>query len=74
MNQFLPGLLRISLGPIQNCFTKIHGDIRTFVFITGVNDTGDRLFTGVTNNDTKLLPVSLLPGINYLHQLDYTGN
>jgi hypothetical protein len=39
-------------------FTKIRGDIRNFA---GVNDTGDKLFTGVSNNS---LPVSLTPVIN----------
>jgi len=31
-------------------FSKIRGDIRELMFITGVNDTGDKLFRGV--NDT----------------------
>ncbi len=31
-------------------FSKIRGDIRELMFITGVNDTGEKLFTGV--NDT----------------------
>ncbi len=31
-------------------FTKIRRDIQNFVFIAGVNDTGDELFTG--DNDT----------------------
>jgi hypothetical protein len=28
---------------------KIHGDIRNFVFIAGVNDTSNKLFTRVNN-------------------------
>ncbi len=31
-------------------FSKIRGDIRELMFITGVNDTGEKLFSGV--NDT----------------------
>jgi hypothetical protein len=34
------------------------------MFITGVNDTGDYLFTGVNNASEKLLPVMLLLAIN----------
>jgi hypothetical protein len=37
------------LGPFQ-IFRKIRGDIHNFVFVAGVNDTGNELFTGV--NDT----------------------
>jgi hypothetical protein len=37
------------LGPFQ-IFSKIPEDILQRMFITGVNDTGDKLFTGV--NDT----------------------
>ncbi len=38
------------LGPFR-IFSKIHEDILEWMFITGVNDTGDKLFTGV--NDTR---------------------
>ncbi len=31
-------------------FSKTRGDIRELLFITGANDTGDKLFSGV--NDT----------------------
>ncbi len=41
--------MSISLGPFR-IFSKIRGDIRECMLITGVNDTGDKLFTGV--NDT----------------------
>ncbi len=44
-----PGPPSISFGLFQ-IFSKIRGDIRECVFITGVNDAGDKLFTGV--NDT----------------------
>ncbi len=39
----------IPLGPFW-IFLKIRGDIREWIFIVGVNDTGDKLFSGV--NDT----------------------
>jgi hypothetical protein len=41
--------MSIRLGPFQ-ILMKIREDIHNFVFIAGVNDTGDELFTGV--NDT----------------------
>ncbi len=31
------------------------------MFITGVNDTGDKLFSGVNDTGDKFLPVSLTP-------------
>jgi hypothetical protein len=40
-------------------FLKILGDILNFVFIAGVNDNGDKLFTSVNATGDKLLPVSL---------------
>ncbi len=52
MNQFLRGpypTLSIPLGPFKICI-KILGDICNFVFIDGLIDTGDQLFTRVTNN------------------------
>ncbi len=39
----------IPLGPFW-IFSKIRRDIRELMFITGVNDTGEKLFSGV--NDT----------------------
>ncbi len=39
----------IPLEPLW-IFSKIHENIRELLFITGVNDTGDKLFSGV--NDT----------------------
>jgi hypothetical protein len=53
-----PGALEYFIRAISNFCTKIRGDIRNFVFITGVNDTGDKLFTGATNTGEKL---SLVP-------------
>ncbi len=42
---------KYSRGAIAK-FTKIQGDIRNFVFIAGVNNTDNKLFTGV--NDTAI--------------------
>ncbi len=42
-------IVSLTFGAILN-FSKIRGDIRELMFITGVNDTGDKLFRGV--NDT----------------------
>ncbi len=36
----------IPLGPFW-IFSKIRGDIRELMFITGVNDIGEKLFSGV---------------------------
>jgi hypothetical protein len=47
--------------------------IRNLVFIAGVNDTGDKLFTGVNNISDKLLTVSLLPAINFAAVVDNRG-
>jgi hypothetical protein len=41
---FVP--LSISLGPFR---MVVHGDVCNFVFIAGVNHTGDMLFTGANN-------------------------
>ncbi len=58
MNPFPPGPC-IPLGPFQ-IFTKILGDIRHFLFITGINDTTVKLFTDVndTGDKLELAPVS----------------
>jgi hypothetical protein len=39
--------------------------IRNFVFIAGINDIVEKLFTGVNETGDKLLVVSLLTVINY---------
>ncbi len=44
-----PGPLSIPLGSFQ-LFSKIRRDNREWMFISGVNDTGDKLFGG--DNDT----------------------
>jgi hypothetical protein len=47
--------MSIPLGKFR-IFTKIRGDTRNFVFIAGVVDTGDELFTGVIDiGDTGIV-------------------
>jgi hypothetical protein len=46
------GPMSIPLGPFQ-IFSKIRGDIHNFVFIAGVNDTGDKLVIGVNSTGDK---------------------
>ncbi len=36
-------------------FPKIRGDIRELMFITVVNDTGDKLFSGVNDTGKKFI-------------------
>ncbi len=36
-------------------FSKIRGDIRELLFITGVNDTGNKLFSGVNDTGKKFI-------------------
>ncbi len=36
-------------------FPKIRGDIRELMFITGVNDTGEKLFSGVNDTGKKFI-------------------
>jgi hypothetical protein len=62
MNQCPPGSQVFHWSHFE-FFRKIRGDIRELLFITGVNVTGNKLFSGV--NDT--LPVSLTPAINLCH-------
>ncbi len=45
----VPQAPKYSIGAFLN-FSKIRGDILELMFITGVNDTGDKLFSG--DNDT----------------------
>ncbi len=42
------------LGPFQ-IFSKILEDILEWMFITGVNDTDDKLFTGVNDTSDKFI-------------------
>ncbi len=46
------GPLSIPLGPFQ-IFSKIRRDNREWMFISGVNDTGDKLFGGVNDTGDK---------------------
>jgi hypothetical protein len=48
-------------------FSKIRGDIRERMFITGVNDTGDKLFTGSFTPPINLSSVSMTPANNPCH-------
>jgi hypothetical protein len=45
----------IPLEPFFWIFSKIRGDIRELVFITGVVDTGDKLFSGVNDTGEKCI-------------------
>ncbi len=49
-----PRPLSTPSGPFK-IFTKIRGDISSFVFIVGINDTGDKVFTGVNDTGDKFL-------------------
>ncbi len=42
------------LGPFR-IFSKIREDILEWMFIIGVNDTGDKFFTGVNNTGDKFI-------------------
>jgi hypothetical protein len=44
----------IPLG-LFGIFLKIRGDIREFMFITGVNDTGEKLFSSVNDTGEKFI-------------------
>ncbi len=44
----------IPLGPFW-IFSKIRGDIREWIFIAGVIDTGDKLFSGVNDTGEKFV-------------------
>ncbi len=49
-----PGPMSTPLG-LFRIFSKIREDILEWMFITGVNDTGDKLFTGVKNTGDKVM-------------------
>jgi hypothetical protein len=44
---------------------KVFGEIPNLVFIAVVNDTDEKLFTGVSDNGDIVSPMSLLPVKNY---------
>ncbi len=52
--QCIPGPLSIPLGSFL-LFLKIRRDNREWMFISGVNDTGDKLFGGVNNTADKFI-------------------
>ncbi len=54
--------LSIPLGMFW-IFMKIRGDIREWMFITVVNNTGDKLFSGVNNTGEKLILVTDFQGL-----------
>ncbi len=60
MNQVSPNPLSIPLGPFQ-IFSKIHGDISSSRFTTGVVDTGGKFAASVVDTGGNLPPVSLTP-------------
>ncbi len=49
-----PGPLSNPLGSFQ-FFSQIRRDNREWMFISGVNDTGDKLFSGVNNTGEKFI-------------------
>ncbi len=49
-----PGPLSIPIGSFR-LFSKIRRDNREWMFITGVNDTGDKLFGGVNDTADKFI-------------------
>ncbi len=54
MNQCPPGPQVFHWGCYE--FKKILGDIRELMFITGVNNTGEKLFSGVNDTGKKISP------------------
>ncbi len=49
-----PGSMTTPLGPFR-IFLKIREDILEWMFITGVNDTGNKLFSGVNDTGDKFI-------------------
>jgi hypothetical protein len=54
MNQCPPGLQVFHWSHFE-FFAKIRGNIRKLMFISGVNDTGDKLFSGVNDTGEKFI-------------------
>ena len=54
MNQCPPGP-QVFHWSYFEFFSKICGDISELMFITGVNDTGDKLFSGVNDTSEKFI-------------------
>jgi hypothetical protein len=54
MNQCPPGP-QVFHWSLFEIFAEICGDFRELMFITGVNDTGDKLFSGVNDTSKKFI-------------------
>jgi hypothetical protein len=54
MNQCPPGP-QVFHWSLYEFLRKIRRDIRELMFITGVNDTGDKLFSGVNDTGEKFI-------------------
>ncbi len=50
----VPQAPKYSIGAFW-IFSKIRGDIRELMFITGVNHIGDKLFSGVNDTSEKFI-------------------
>ncbi len=50
----VPWAHEYSLGAVSNIF-EIREDILEWMFITGVNDTGDKVFNGVNDTGDKFI-------------------
>ncbi len=53
-HEVYPGPLSIPLGSFR-LFSKSRRDNREWMFISGVNDTGDKLFSGVNDTAHKFI-------------------
>ncbi len=51
----VPPASKYSIGAILNFFSKIRRNIRELMFVTGVNDTGDKLFSGINDTGEKFI-------------------
>jgi hypothetical protein len=67
MNQCPPGP-QVFHWSLFEFISKIRGDIRELMFITGVVDTGDKLFSGVNDTGKKLIV-----GVNDTTEKLFTG-
>jgi hypothetical protein len=71
-----PWPLSIPLGPFQIFYENSQRYPQLYVY-RPVNDTSDKLFTGVNDTGNKLLPVLLLRSLRLVldfHQFCNTGN
>ncbi len=51
----VPQAPKYSIGAGCEFFSKIRGDLRELMFITDVNDTGEKLFSGVNDTGEKFI-------------------